>query len=134
MHHCRLYCTVVHVHRLGRYADPSGACVYRYGPVTKSKLSYGAESSPDCLSQDPARQHRAEIDRDQGTPPARAGNLETDLKTCSIIEVTRESEERFVTDQATYTLVGPPELRWGNLKGVSASRESEYSVHLSLEC
>ena len=28
--------------------------------------------------------------------------------------------ERFVTDQATYTLAGPPELRWGNLKGMSA--------------
>jgi hypothetical protein len=93
---------------------------------------YGAESSPDCLSQDPARQHRAEIDRDQGTPPARAGN-ETDLTTCSIMEVTRESEERFVTDQATYTLAGPPELRWGNSKGVSASRESEYSVHLNVD-
>ena len=66
----------------------------------------------------------AEIDRDQGTPPARAGN-ETDLTTCSIMEVTRESEERFVTDQATYTLAGPPELRWGNLKGVSASRSRE---------
>jgi len=86
---------------------------------------YGAESSPDCLSQDPARQHRAESDRDQGTPPVRAGN-ETDLTTCcSIMEVTRESEERFVTDQATYTLAGPPELRWGNLKGVSASRSRE---------
>ena len=25
--------------------------------------------------------------------------------------------ERVVTYQATYTLAGPPELRWGNLKG-----------------
>ena len=24
--------------------------------------------------------------------------------------------ERFVTEQATYTLAGPPELRWGNLR------------------
>ena len=39
VHHCRLYRTVVHAHHLGRYAEPSGACVYRYGPVTKSKLS-----------------------------------------------------------------------------------------------
>ena len=28
----------------------------------------------------------------------------------------RRETERFVTDQATYTLAGPPELRWGNLK------------------
>jgi hypothetical protein len=28
--------------------------------------------------------------------------------------------ENFVTYQATYTLAGPPELRWGNLKGMSA--------------
>jgi hypothetical protein len=28
--------------------------------------------------------------------------------------------ESFVTYQATYTLAGPPELRWGNLKGMSA--------------
>ena len=40
MHHSRQFCTVVHVHLLGRYAEPSGACVYRYGPVTKSKLFY----------------------------------------------------------------------------------------------
>ena len=46
VHHCRLYCTVVHVHRLGRYVEPSGACVYRYGPVTKSKLSYTAVPGP----------------------------------------------------------------------------------------
>ena len=38
---CRPTCTVpshhplVHANLLGRYADPSGACVYRYGPVTK---------------------------------------------------------------------------------------------------
>ena len=38
---CRPTCTVpshhplVHAHLLGRYADPSGACVYRSGPVTK---------------------------------------------------------------------------------------------------
>ena len=46
VHHCRLYCTVVHVHRLGRYVESSGACVYRYGPVTKSKLSYYRWSLP----------------------------------------------------------------------------------------
>ena len=28
---------VVHAHHLGRYAQTSGACVYRYGPVTRSK-------------------------------------------------------------------------------------------------
>jgi hypothetical protein len=28
--------------------------------------------------------------------------------------------ENFVTYQATYALAGPPELRWGNLKGRSA--------------
>jgi hypothetical protein len=28
--------------------------------------------------------------------------------------------KNFVTYQATYTLAGPPELRWGNLKGRSA--------------
>ena len=28
--------------------------------------------------------------------------------------------ERFVTEQATYTLAGPPELRWGNLKEMTA--------------
>ena len=32
----------------------------------------------------------------------------------------RNCTERFVTYQATYTLAGPPELRWGNLKGMSA--------------
>jgi hypothetical protein len=29
-------------------------------------------------------------------------------------------KKNFVTYQATYTLAGPPELRWGNLKGMSA--------------
>jgi hypothetical protein len=34
---------------------------------------------------------------------------------------TAERREReLVTYQATYTLAGPPELRWGNLKGMSA--------------
>ena len=28
----------------------------------------------------------------------------------------RMGRERFVTEQATYTLAGPPELRWGNLR------------------
>ena len=28
--------------------------------------------------------------------------------------------ERLVTDQATCLLAGPPELRWGDLKGMSA--------------
>jgi hypothetical protein len=32
----------------------------------------------------------------------------------------RGERERVVTNQATYTLAGPPELRWGNLKGMSA--------------
>ncbi len=36
------------------------------------------------------------------------------------LRVTSDNAERFVTDQATYRLAGPPELRWGNLKGVSA--------------
>ena len=32
----------------------------------------------------------------------------------------RAQRENFVTYQATYTLAGPPDLRWGNLKGMSA--------------
>jgi hypothetical protein len=32
----------------------------------------------------------------------------------------RKDRENFVTYQATYSLAGPPELRWGNLKGMSA--------------
>ena len=38
--HCRLYRTVQYTPiSLGRYVEPSGARVYRYGPVTKSELS-----------------------------------------------------------------------------------------------
>jgi hypothetical protein len=34
------------------------------------------------------------------------------------------NRERVVTYQATYTLAGPPELRWGNLKGVRVWRHA----------
>ena len=30
------------------------------------------------------------------------------------------TRERFITEQATYRLVGPPEMRWGNFKEASA--------------
>jgi hypothetical protein len=33
VHHCRQFCTVVYVHLVGRYVEPSGACVYRYGQL-----------------------------------------------------------------------------------------------------
>ena len=37
---------------------------------------------------------------------------------CSAINEYNEAiRENFETNQATYTLAGPPELRWGNLKG-----------------
>jgi hypothetical protein len=51
VHHSRQFCTVVHVHLLGRYVEPSGACVYRYGPVTKSKLFYHDTKRKDLYSR-----------------------------------------------------------------------------------
>ena len=38
---------VVHAHHLGRYADPSGARVYRYGPVTKCNPFLAPLSRPE---------------------------------------------------------------------------------------
>ena len=45
-------CTVVHAHHLGRYAEPSGARVYRYGPVTKSKLFYAVNQVSIRISEE----------------------------------------------------------------------------------
>ena len=55
---------IVHAHLLGRYANHSGACVYRYGPVNKATLSYRAESEAE-------RNRSTDVVRrsDTGQPP-----------------------------------------------------------------